>query len=73
MFPATYNLGLWALWPKAFFICEPSMNFIRFSDLCASGKAKKLAITACMRKMLTILNSMLRHHATWQPNYALNA
>jgi len=44
-----------------------------YERLCASGKAKKLAITACMRKMLTILNSMLRHHATWQPDYALNA
>ena len=44
-----------------------------YERLCASGKVKKLAITACMRKMLTILNSMLRHHATWQPDYALNA
>ena len=44
-----------------------------YEHLCASGKAKKVALTACMRKMLTILNSMLRHHATWQPDYALNA
>ena len=44
-----------------------------YERLCASGKAKKVAITACMRKMLTILNSMLRHHAAWQPDYALNA
>ncbi len=27
------------MWPKAFSFCEPPMNFIRFSDLCASGKA----------------------------------
>ena len=44
-----------------------------YERLCASGKAKKVAITAFMRKMLTILNSMLRHHAAWQPDYALNA
>ena len=44
-----------------------------YKRLCASGKAKKLALTACMRKLLTILNSMFRHHTAWQPDYALNA
>lgn len=44
-----------------------------YEHLCAKGKAKKVALTACMRKMLTILNSMLRHRAAWQPDYALNA
>ncbi|ABE46518.1 phosphoglycerate kinase [Polaromonas sp. JS666] len=34
----TYNLRLRPCWP-AYFTCERSMNFIRFSDLCASGKA----------------------------------
>jgi len=33
--------------------------------LCAAGKAKKLALTACMRKLLTILNAMLKHHVPW--------
>jgi transposase len=35
------------------------------SRLIAAGKAPKVAITACMRKLLTILNAMLRDHATW--------
>ncbi len=33
--------------------------------LCAAGKRKKVALTACMRKLLTILNSMLKYHAPW--------
>ncbi len=33
--------------------------------LVAEGKAKKVALTACMRKLLTILNAMLKHRTTW--------
>jgi transposase len=33
--------------------------------LCAMGKAKKVALVACMRKLLTILNSMLKHRVPW--------
>ena len=33
--------------------------------LCSAGKKKKVALTACMRKLLTILNSMLKHHSSW--------
>ena len=33
------------------------------SRLIAAGKPKKVAIVACMRKLLTILNAMLRDHA----------
>ena len=32
----------------------------------AAGKAKKVALTACMRKLLVILNAMLKHHTSWQ-------
>ena len=35
--------------------------------LCAAGKPKKVALTACMRKLLTILNSMLRTQSPWKP------
>jgi transposase len=35
------------------------------SRLIAAGKPKKVAIVACMRKLLTILNAMLRDHASW--------
>lgn len=35
------------------------------SRLIATGKPKKVAIVACMRKLLTILNAMLRDQAMW--------
>ncbi|MDR3566741.1 MAG: IS110 family transposase, partial [Syntrophobacteraceae bacterium] len=31
----------------------------------AAGKAKKVALTACMRKLLTILNAMVRDDSLW--------
>lgn len=34
------------------------------------GKAPKVALTACMRQLLTILNAMLTHQTPWQENYA---
>ncbi len=36
-----------------------------YSRLIAAGKPKKVAIVACMRKLLTILNAMLRDQALW--------
>jgi transposase len=36
-----------------------------YERLCAAGKAKKAAIVACMRKLLTIVNAMIKHHTTW--------
>jgi transposase len=35
------------------------------SRLIAAGKPPKVAIVACMRKLLTILNAMLRDQTTW--------
>jgi hypothetical protein len=29
------------------------------------GKAKKVALTACMRKLLTILNAMMKYRTPW--------
>jgi transposase len=37
-----------------------------YQRLLAAGKPKKLALTACMRKLLTILNAMMRHQTPWQ-------
>jgi len=37
-----------------------------YQRLLAAGKPKKLALTACMRKLLTILNAMIREHKPWQ-------
>jgi transposase len=36
-----------------------------YARLIAAGKPKKVAIVACMRKLLTILNAMLRDQASW--------
>lgn len=38
-----------------------------YERLRAAGKPKKVALVACMRKLLVILNSMLRHQAPWCP------
>ncbi|HEX6092043.1 MAG TPA: IS110 family transposase [Dongiaceae bacterium] len=37
-----------------------------YQRLLLSGKAKKLALTAVMRKLLTILNAMIRDKSPWQ-------
>lgn len=39
-----------------------------YLSLLERGKPKKLAITACMRKFLTILNSMMKNNQTWDQN-----
>ena len=38
-----------------------------YERLRAAGTAAKVALTACMRKLLTILNAMVKHHTPWQP------
>jgi transposase len=38
-----------------------------YQRLLAAGKPKKLALTAAMHKLLTILNAMLRHRTRWSP------
>ena len=37
-----------------------------YQRLQRAGKAKKVALTACMRKLLTILNAMLKHRTPWR-------
>ncbi len=37
-----------------------------YQRLLAAGKLKKVAIVACMRKLLTILNAMMRDKLAWQ-------
>ena len=43
---------------------------IFYDRLIAAGKPAKVALTACMRKLLTILNSMMRSKTHWQPQKA---
>jgi len=37
-----------------------------YIKLLAQGKPKKLALMACMRKLLTILNDMVRNQTKWE-------
>lgn len=44
-----------------------------YQRLCGRGKAKKVALVACMRKLLTTRNAMLQHRTPWrteQPQHA---
>ena len=43
------------------------MLTVFYKRLRAAGKAAKVALTACMRKLLTILNAMMKHQTPWQP------
>jgi transposase len=46
--------------------CNPVIRSF-YHRLCLAGKTKKVALTACMRKLITILNAMLRYHVPWSP------
>ncbi|HMS86008.1 MAG TPA: IS110 family transposase [Nitrospira sp.] len=37
-----------------------------YQRLCVAGKVKKVALVACMRKLLTIVNAMLKHRTLWR-------
>lgn len=39
-----------------------------YRRLLHAGKQKKVALTACMRKLLVILNAMFRNQTSWQPS-----
>ena len=41
-----------------------------YQRLLAAGKLKKVALTACLRKILVILNAMVRDNKMWNENYA---
>lgn len=44
-----------------------------YQRLLAAGKPKKLALVACMRKLLTMLNTMVRTHTSWDANTSSHA
>jgi len=48
--------------------CNPPIKMF-YQRLIARGKPHKLAMVACMRKMLTILNAMARTQTPWTPNF----
>jgi transposase len=39
----------------------------KYLRLQAAGKTKKVALIACMRKLLIILNSMMKNGEHWKP------
>jgi transposase len=49
--------------------CNPVIRQF-YERLLAAGKAKKVALVACMHKLLTILNAMVRHQTPWQAQAA---
>src|SRR5215467_3208609 len=42
-----------------------------YQRLRTAGKAPKVALVACMRKLLTILNSMIQHKTRWSENFSV--
>jgi len=38
-----------------------------YERLLRAGKEKKVALTACMHKLLTILNALIHHQQSWRP------
>ena len=46
--------------------CNPKFKAI-YHRLVAAGKPKKVAIIACIRKLIVIINSMVRDGVMWDP------
>ena len=44
-----------------------------YQRLLNAGKAKKVALVACMRKLLTILNAMMRTMTVWKSEIILRS
>jgi transposase len=49
--------------------CNPTIRAF-YRRLREAGKTFKVALTACMRKLLTILNAMIKTNTTWSPKTA---
>lgn len=49
--------------------CNPVIQAF-YARLRAAGKATKVALTACMHKLLIILNAMVKHQSPWRDNLA---
>jgi transposase len=43
-----------------------------YQRLIAAGKPTKVALTACMRKLLSILNAIARDRTPWNPDLHLS-
>jgi len=49
--------------------CNPVFK-VTYQRLVAAGKPKKVAIIACLRKMVVMLNAMVRDGQYWNPKSA---
>jgi transposase len=47
--------------------CNPVIKAF-YKRLIAAGKPHKVAMTACMRKLLVIVNTMVRNNSSWNPD-----
>ena len=43
-----------------------------YEKLLSAGKPKKVALAACMRKLLSILNAVMRDRAPWRPTHVFS-
>jgi transposase len=50
---------------------NPQINVL-YERLLTAGKVKKVALTACLHTLLTMLNAMLKHRTPWQPQEVQN-
>jgi transposase len=47
--------------------CNPVISLLHMPD--RPQQADKVAIVACVRKLLTVLNGMVKHHQPWAPKF----
>lgn len=48
-------------------LCNPVIRTF-YKNLCQRGKLKKVALIASAHKLLSILNSITKHHSSWSPS-----
>ena len=67
--PHLFLYGGISLWGLAALVASKKNPIIApyYEKLRAAGKTGKQALTACMRKLLVILNAILRDRKPWQP------
>lgn len=65
--------GGWAALRAALYMCAVTASQHNpviqpyYQKLVRAGKPQKVALTACMRRILVILNAMMRNQTCWQP------
>jgi transposase len=51
--------------------CHPQINAL-YHRLLAAGKSKKVALTACRHKLVTMRNALLKQRTSWQAQEVQN-